>query len=175
MSKITVAYAIKLEKGLNDVLNFIGRNDQANSTYSYMSGEEPVPSVYDFEASDRDYQECAELILVLKTKLHEANLTRPMNSDYTIDEMLTLLPIMNYRAQALKGMAEKQPKRSRQTGTVSQITVCNYDIDVVRKACNKANEAVISMQNMIDAHNASAQIEITDEVLEKITQMIANH
>lgn len=31
------------------------------------------------------------------------------------------------------------------------------------------------MQNLIDAHNASAQIEIADDLLEQITQMIANH
>ena len=175
MSKITVAYAIKLEKGLNGVLDSIGRDDQANSTYSYLAGEEPVPTVYDFESNNRSFRECAELIVALKTLLHEANLTLPMDSNHTIDDMLTLLPIMNRRAQVLKDMAQRQPKRSRQMGNSSQITVCNYYPEVVREAYNQVNNEVIKMQNLIDAHNASAQIEIADDLLEQITQMIANH
>lgn len=175
MAKITVAYAIKLEKGLNDVLKSIEHDDQANSTYSYLAGEEPVPTVYDFESNNRSFRECAELIVALKTLLHEANLTLPMDSNYTIDDMLTLLPIMNHRTQVLKDMAQRQPRRSRQMTNASQITVCHYDIEVVREAYNRANNEVIKMQNLIDAHNASVQIEIADDLLEQITQMIASH
>lgn len=175
MSKITVAYAIKLEKGLNGVLDSLGRDDQSNSTYSYLAGEEPVPTVYDFESNNRSFRECADLLVTLKAQLHEVNLTLPMDSNYTIDDMLTMLPIMNRRAQALKDMAQRQPKRARQMGNASQITVCNYDPDVVREAYNQVNNEVIKMQNLIDAHNASTQIEIADDLLKQITQMIANH
>ncbi|MCQ2451468.1 MAG: hypothetical protein MJ080_05790 [Clostridia bacterium] len=166
--KMTSAEAAKLLKKLISEKNGIIVKEKASSSFLASVGEDP-----ESVRPDYDYAETRDLIYEYNRKIrklkHAINLfnntTVVPEYNFTIDELLVLIPQLSALKTKLAEMSLKLPKvREQQTyGKPSNIIdyrYANYDIDTVTSDLNTIIDDLSNAQLALDKINHSATFEV---------------
>lgn len=162
---LTSAEANKRLKKLNDELRALEVMESKSAVFNAAVGEdeELIRPEYSFSDTQEQMEVIREKIIGLKHKINAFNLGMKVEGyDLTIDEVLTLLPMLSERRKMLAGMAARLPRERAKsygygTNAVIDYVIANYDVDEAEQAYNELSEKISSLQNAIDITNSTVK------------------
>ena len=137
--------------------------ERANCTVSYIQGEDPVSTDYDYQTTRDSIEYFDNEIRRLKGLLAYSNVTTIVDGfDMTINDALIYLAQLKQKELHYNFLMGKN-KLVRSTsgfGNVNiEYTKILYDQDVVREELNKVTETIMLLQMAIDRTNLTNMIE----------------
>lgn len=153
--------AMKTCTQYNKEIDSIYSKERNSCTSTYLEGEKPTPSNYNFMGTENDLDIYFKNITIIKNALRKFNMIEkgPITNQ-TIDELLVLLPLLNRRKQILEWLREKQQFSRRTVNGVTEHTYLNYSLDEVedmyKSVCNK----IVEIQEDINFVNSTKTFEV---------------
>lgn len=174
MGIYSIDYSNKLVKRLNTLQNQILFKERSVSTYRYFSNETPEIPEYDFEKTQALLNRIQKIIITIKHKIREVNMTEKVASGITADEAILELAFLNNGIGKLREMATSTAKTTvgMNGGNGSEIKVCNYDIAVANSEYNKVYNRIMQLQDELNSFNIMHQIKLdvdVEEIFETFT------
>ncbi len=166
--QITSAYANKLLRQLNDEKKYWRVKEQNSCLYTAAIDETPVIPEYDYgEISDRLAGIDAQVVKI-KHALNQSNAASVIlvnGLEMTIDSVLVAMSQLNQRKETLTAMCEHLPKRRVQAGygrsnRSPEYEYVNYDLEQVKKDCDRISKEIMDMQIALDLHNQTVTFEV---------------
>lgn len=161
--KLTIDAASKMIRNYNAELTRLGFAEEANSSISYMEGEEPFTPEYDLESHQAELDRLNHNIETIKHAVNQFNCSYVLpNLGITIDVALVRMAVLNKRVCTLNSM-RSTPKKSRSVSyrkDKPEYTEPNYDLALAGKMYEDMNNELISIQSALNLANITNEIEV---------------
>lgn len=162
---LTSAEANKRLRKLNEEMTALELKESKAAVFNAAMGEdeEKIRPEYSFDETQEQLESLRNQIISLKHRISGFNLrTKVEGYDLTIDEALTLLPMLTERRKTLSKMASRLPRERASSygfgsNAVIDYTIANYDIASVQEAYDDLNDKVAALQNALDVTNSTVR------------------
>lgn len=172
--KVTSAQVAKRVRDLKAQLALVLAKEKESKLFTAAVTEkvDEVRPKYDFVAVQLEIEQLETKIRTYKHALNVFNATTIVPGyDMTIDEMLIYLPQLSSAVTKLTDMSNRLPRR-RVDGTFSrpasiiEYEYTNYDVDMVKAACEAAAKELSNAQLALDKinNNEVFDVDIDDEI-----------
>lgn len=163
--QITSAGANKLIKNYKEEISSILQEERDTITTSYAPGEDPLPSDYDFLATDARLDDLHDKVARLKHSINVFNTTTVLEDiGCTIDEALVRMAILSDKKSRLSRMKSIQPL-TRSSGSLRsgpEFTKRNYDAAEVETEYKKVSDELTKLQLSLDKTNLTETFEFEE-------------
>lgn len=166
--KVTVAYASKCVKALQNDIAILYRRQNQNKTYTEIQGVPAVIPEYDFQSTQECIENMENRVARIKHAINVHNTTTclPGFDDLTIDQALVKLSQLNNRLRVLDEM-RTLPIRVLDNGFGAarqqiQYTVANYSPQHANGEYERVYAAIQKLQLAIDKSNNTDIFEVED-------------
>lgn len=168
MQKMTLAYANKMLRSLEEDKAFGINKEAASSTYVVANSEEPLVPEYDYAQVAATIVEIDEKIAIIKHALNVANATAKAmvgEVEMSIDTILIKMAQLNRRKCVLDVMRKRLPKtredqRYMSRNAVPEYRYINYDLDLIKQEYESVSVTIMEMQIALDRYNQTVQFEV---------------
>ena len=165
MRKVSPATVAKRINALKEELKDLERYEKESSSYSFVYGEdkEAFRPSYDFEETQRRYNELTTEIRKLRHAMNVFNTTTMVPGfDMTVDEILVYLPQLRERKNTLNEMRMKPLSGHSSTilDRVVKYTYCNYSVQKVTEDYRRIADEYAKAHTALDLSNATGEIEV---------------
>lgn len=166
MAIFSIDYANKLVKRLQDQHNSMIQYDRSANSYSYYVSETPEIPEYSFRDTQDKFEAIENMIIDIKHKIREVNMSKNIQSGITADEAILKLAFLTRKRDRVQHMANQLPRRQIVTGgsNGSQVVVCNYDVAEAKDEYNKICKEILQLQDELNTFNALNQIRIEEDI-----------
>lgn len=155
--------ANKMVRQLQSERDALIRIESETSTYSYLAGEDPVVTEYDFKAVDARLRELTNQIASIKHAINIFNTSTELPEiGLTIDGALVKMTMLNSDRSRLDRMrhVQKKTRSGSLSRGVSEYTERNYDSEDVEKKYQETCTELITIQQAIDMANLTRTFEV---------------
>lgn len=149
-------------KKLEEMKSSLLTQERTSCTVSYLQGEKPIDTGYDYEKLSSDVEACDKEIRRLKALLAYANVTTQVEGfNMSISEALVYLAQLSDKLSRLENLVRIKPidRRSPGYSSTPEFTVIVFDREKVLKEYNEVRDLIPQLQMAIDRTNLNNMIE----------------
>lgn len=158
-----IKYISELEKKREAILD---KSDKM-SVFQCASTEnaEELRPEYDFDSTLAEIDDVNSEIIRCKHALNKFNISTAVgDTNYTIDEMLVILPQLNHLKSKLYDMSMRMKKERivdrYSSSSIIDYNIANYDIENAAEKYQKLNETLARYQLELDKVNMNGIVEV---------------